>query len=201
MSKELKRSKCLEELNNLVYRAQPSLETSGRYIKALRQSQSLTKDEKEKLKYEYIINKFLRKHIIFIQEAASQSYGKSPRKVVSPSNAERIKQLAKSSYAVSDGHLSLVDVDGLKKMSVIKRAVVLKEDLVLPCKVKSENQKYKFNTQIIMSKDNVLGYATSQYEYDYSVDNINHNTLLIKIGNGILHNELLEKSKQKQATR
>ena len=121
MSKELKRSKCLEELNHLVYRAQPSLETSGRYIKSLRQSQSLTKDEKEKMKYEYIINKLLRKHIILIQDVASESYEKTPRQVVSPSQGAKIKQLATSSYAASNGNLSLVDVDGLKKMQIIKR--------------------------------------------------------------------------------
>ena len=158
-------------------------------------------NEKEKVKYEYIINKLLRKHIIFIQEVVSESQDKTPRKVLSPLQGEKIKQLAKSGCAASNGTFALVDVDGLKKLEVIKRAVVLKDDLVLPCKVKSENQKYKFNTQIIMSRDNVLGYAKGQYDYDYGLENVNHNTLVVKLGSGILNNELLEKSKQKQASR
>ena len=53
MSSELKRNKCLEQIYNLSYRVSPTLESSGRYIKILRNVQTLTKDDKEKIKYEY----------------------------------------------------------------------------------------------------------------------------------------------------
>lgn len=192
MSSELQRNKCLEQIYNLSYRATPSLETSGRYIKILRNIQSLTKDSKEKVKYEYKINKCLHKHIIFLQESIINSYGKIKNTKLEFSCGEKIKQLAKSKYSLEDANLSIVDVDGLKKMNMIGKAVMLKSPLVIPCKVKSENQKYKFNTQIIMTKNNVLSYASNELEYDDSV--INHNILLTKVGKGLLNNELLTKS-------
>ena len=183
MSSELKRNKCLEQIYHVPYKSMPSIETSGRYIKTLRNIQSLTKDEKEKVKYEYIINKCLHKHIIFLQESIINGYGNTKNTKLDPSIGEKIKRLAKSDYSLVEGNISITDVDGLKKMNMLKKAVILKKPLVLPCKVKSENQKYKFNTQIIMTKNNVLSYASNKLEYDSSV--VNHNILLTKVGKGL----------------
>lgn len=196
MSKELKRNKCLEKIEAITCKANPSLETSGRYIKTLRKSQNLSKDNNEKMKYEYVINKYLQKHMILLQESAINSYGKKPDKRLSLTKGEFIKNLAKSEYGVGENKYTLVDVDCLKQFKMLEKSVILKDDLVLSCKVKSENQKYRFNTQIIMSQNNVLGYTTNEYEYDYSLNNVNHNVLLTKVGSGIKNNELLEKSKQ-----
>ena len=196
MSKELKRNRCLEDIDAITYKRNPRIETSGRYIKTLRKSQSLSSDDNEKMKYEYVINKHLNKHILLLQEASINGYGKTANKRITISKGEFIKILAKSQFAVSEDKFTLVDVEGLKHFKILDKSVMLKEDLVLPCKVKSENQKYKFNTQIIMSKNNVLGYSTNNYEYDYSINNVNHNVLLTKVGKGIVSNELLAKSKQ-----
>lgn len=191
---ELKRSKCLEQIHNISYRSLNNLESSGRYITALRHSQSLEKDENEKLNYEYSINQCLYKHIIFLQESIINSYGKKTNLKIIPLNlANTIKKLAKSNYAVSQNNISLVDVEGLKKLQTIKKAVILKDNLVLPCKVKSENQKYKFNTHIIMTKENVLSYASNSLEYEGNQNNIYHNVLLTKVGKGIKDNELIKK--------
>lgn len=186
MSKELKRSKCIEDINRLCYHAHPNLETSGRYIKSLRRVQSLITDEKEKLKYEYLINRLLQKHIIFLQESIINSYGRvATKQTISSQSASQIHKLANSTLAVSENGYSLVDVDGLKKLKTVKKSVILKQSISLPCKVKSENQKYKFIAEIIVTPTNVLSYASYDYEYDQTQVNANHNVLLHKVGSGI----------------
>lgn len=199
MSSEIKRNKCLEQIYNLSYRTLPCLETSGRYIKTLRNIQSLIKDEKEKMKYEYMINKCLHKHIVFLQESIISSYGKSPNNKISNEKGKIIENLAKSNYSFNENNMSIVDIDGLKKIQMIKNAVIIKEPLVLPCKVKSENQKYKFNTQIIMTKNNVLSYASNKLEYEPGITN--HNILLTKVGKGISENELIQKANKTHISR
>lgn len=196
MSRELNRNKCLEHLDAITYKSNPRIETLGRYIKSLRKSQSLTKDVNEKMKYEYVINKYLNKHIALLQDAAIRENAKTPNKRISTFTGNFIKRLLVSEHAVSDNRFTLVDVDGLKHFEILDKSVILKSDLVLPCKVKSENQQYRFNTQVIVSKSNVLGYSTKEYEYDYSSNNVNHNVLLTKVGKGITENELLTKNKE-----
>ena len=51
-------------------------------------------------------------------------------------------------------------------MKVLDKAVVLKKDVVLPIKVKSSDRKYNFNAQIILSKNNVLSYASNEMAYE-----------------------------------
>lgn len=192
MNKEIKRAHCLSSIYQIVNRNNPNLINCGRYIKALRQEQNLTLDIETKQKYEYIITKLLEKHIIYLQEAILSATTRKTR-AISPQLASKIKSLSSSQYSVQDQKYSLVDIDGLRKMEIIKKAVILKDDLVLPCKVKSDNQQFKFNTQIIVTKDNVLTYASCKLEHDPTQTNINHNTLLTKIGKGILENELISK--------
>ena len=85
------------------------------------------------------------------------------------------------------------DIESLKKINMLNNTVLLENNLVLPCKIKSENDKYKFNTEIIMTKDNVLGYASHSYEYDKKS---NHNIMIHKMGNGLKNSNLVKKSKQ-----
>ena len=193
MANELKRSKCIEEINLLAYHASPNLLTSGRYIKALRNYQNIVKNDNEKMKLEYLINRHLHKHIVFLQEAIINSYNKKPEIItINKEQALKFKQMAKSDYAISDTNMSIIDIEGMKKLETIKKSVVLKNTMVLPCKIKSENQKYKFNTQIIMTKNNVLGYASYSYDYDSKT---NHNIMIHKLGKGIKNNDLLTKKK------
>lgn len=199
MSTESKRSKCLAEVNRIEYKSLPTLVNSGRYIRSLRYLQSVSPNEQDKLKQEYLINKLLTKHIVLLQEAIINSNGvQNTPAVVSLPVANMIKSLAQSPFSVSDGKFSLVDVEGLKRLQIIKRAVILPTTLVLPCKVKSENQQYKFNTQIIMSSSNVLAY-TRGVEHDDTLANVNHNTLLTKVGTGITNNPLIKKDKNRVA--
>ena len=200
MSSELKRSKCLEKVNHIEYRSLPSLLSSGRYISSLRYLQRVTTNTDDKMRYEYVINKCLTKHIVLLQETLLSS-GKSQKETtITPKTYKIIQKLSKSDYAAKEGKYSLVDVEGLKKIQTIKRAVVLSSPLVLPCKVKSENKEYKFNTQIIMTPNNVLGYTRGYFEYDDSKPNINHNTLITKAGKGIKNNEFAKKAKQESST-
>lgn len=202
MSSELKRSKCLEEIYANTYRANPNLVTSGRYLKTLRHTQTHLENEEEKAKYEYIINRGLQKHIVYLQEAIINSYGNtSNKRQISASSAQAIKRLASSNLVTKGEKYSMVDIDGLRRLSTIKKAVVLEKTLVLPCKVKSENQQFKFNTEIIITKNNVLTYASHDLEHDTSKNNVNHYVLITKMGKGLKESKLVEKSHNKQATR
>lgn len=202
MSSELQRSRCLEEIHANTYHANPNLVTSGRYLKTLRHTQSQLQTEEEKLKYEYMISRGLQKHIVYLQEAIISSYGNTaPKKQISKSSAQKIKILATSNLATNMERYSMVDVDGLRRLSTIKKAVVLDKNLVLPCKVRSENKQYKFNTEIIVTKNNVLTYASHDFDHDSSLTNINHYVLITKLGNGILSSPLVQKIHNKQAIR
>ena len=194
MSKELKRSKCLENVAYIMYRSNPNLENCGRYIKALRNSQSLVTDSVEKENYDYLINKYLSKHIVYLQESLLCANKNQINSAIPFEIALRLKSLSRSDDSLSEGKYSLVNIEALKKMLMIKKAVVLKDNLVLPCKVKSFNEQYKFNTQVIMSKENVLAYTNGNYEHDNSL--VNHYTLINKLGEGIKNSELLKNTAQ-----
>ena len=194
MSKELKRSKCLENIAYITYRTNPNIENCGRYIKALRNSLSLVKDPNEKEKYEVLINKCLSTHLVYLQEAILCANKNNKNTTINFNTALKLKQLARSSYSINEGKYSLVNIEALKKLNAIKKSVILTDTLVLPCKVKSFNEQFKFNTQIIMSQDNVLGYTNGNYEFDNS--KVNHYILINKIGEGIKNNPLLKKNTQ-----
>lgn len=193
MTKELKRSQCLTSIYGLVYQSNPELCSLGRYIKALRYEQSLLKDPLNNQQYDSKINNLLQQHIIYLQEAVL-SFKHLKTKTIDRQLANKIKNIASSQFSVSDDKYSLVDIDGLKKIKLIKNAVVLKDNLVLPCKVKSDNGQFKFVVQIVMTKDNVLLNSKNNFEFDYSSSNVNHYTLLTKVGKGITTNELKPKS-------
>ena len=189
MATTVKQNKALQSIYETVFRANPSLESSGRYIKSLRHTQSLLREGEDKQKYEYAINRLLQKHIYYIQSSIIASYGKKPSFIVNDNEANMIKNLAKGEYAVSDSRYSFVDVDTLKQLQALRNIVPLKEDIVIPVNVKSSDSKYKFKTQIVLSKDNILSYATFGFAEDK--DDSLHNTVLIKKGEGITHNELI----------
>lgn len=195
MSNEIKRSECLVLVNQIDYEATPRLETLGRYIKSLRYLQGLLSNKEDILKYEYIINALIIKHISLLQEMLSDAH-KTPNKIIPKSMAYDIKKLTTSSYKVSDGTYSLIDIEGMKKLHIIKKSVLLPSPIALPCKIMSKNKEYKFNTQIIMTQKNVLSYVRGELDYDNSLVNVNHNTLLTKVGTGIKNNPLITKNKQ-----
>lgn len=193
MSKEIKQSKCLEDISAIAYKGKGNLHSSGRYIKALRQTQNLLEDENERKSYEYKIQRCLQKHIVFLQESIINSYGKSVNKNIDKECGNRIKELMLSKYCIREGNLSLVDIECVRQEKALSRAVILNKNLVLPCKVKSTDGNYRFNTEIIMTKDNVLGYACSEYE---GVDTRKYNQAkIVKLGEGIKNSELNKKEK------
>ena len=192
MNKQLKRAQCLES----VYSISPAtLESSGRYIKALRHSYGLTSNETEKVKYEYKLTRSLQKHIMLLQETIISSAGKSPSKKIDGRVARKLKGLTSSVVAISDGKHSYVDVDSLRNMKVLDKTVVLKKDVVLPIKVKSSDRQYNFNAQIILSKDNVLSYASNGIAYEENYAKLHRQTKIERFGKGIKHNEIIEKAR------
>ena len=195
LSSEIKRIQCLEKVNYIEYSAQPNILTSGRYIRSLRYLQELSTKSFEKEKYEGAINRQLNDHLILLQEALLNGTRKK-QKYITLSNplAETLKNLLTSEYTVNDGSLTLINTQDLKKLQIVKRAVMLDSPLVLSFKVKSDNQQYNFNTQIFVTPDNVLTYTRGELEYDYT-PNINHNTLINKLGTGLKNNELIIKMK------
>ena len=195
MSNEIKRSECLVFVNQIDYEANPRLETLGRYIKSLRYLQGLCSDEDDILKYEYMINTLIIKHIALLQESISP-FTKGENKSISKDLGNDIKNLTTSPYKVSDGNFSLINVEEMKKLYVIKKAVLLPSPIALPCKIMSKNKQYKFKTQIIMTQKNVLAYVHGELDYDSSQVNVNHNTLLTKVGKGIKNSPLLTKTRQ-----
>jgi hypothetical protein len=198
MNKQLKRAQCLES----VYSISPAtLESSGRYIKALRHSYGLTSNETEKVKYEYKLTRSLQKHIMLLQETIISSAGKSPSKKIDASTARKLKGLTKSVVAISDGKYSYVDVDSLRNKRTLDKAVILKKDIVLPIKVKSSDSQYKFNAQIVLSQDNILSYATNTLDNGNVVTQLYRPTPIVKMGKGIKNNEIIEKAKIEKSTR
>jgi len=198
MNKQVKRALCLEGIYSLPTH---TLESSGRYIKALRHSYGLTSNPMEKVKYEYKLTRSLQKHIMLLQENIINSVGKSPNKKIESSIGNNIKNLTKSPVALNEGKYSYVDVDSLRNLKLLKKAVILKKDVVLPVKVKSRDNAYKFNTQIILSKNNILSYASNTLD----ASNVNarlYNPIKIeRLGTGIKNNELIEKAKKVSVNR
>lgn len=202
MSTELKRAQFFEKVNRLEYSARPCIETSGRHIKSLRYMSQFITDNTKKTQCEYTINKDLTKHLILLQEAIVSGTKKIPQKRTIPEHtAKAIQQLSTSQYGVTEGKYSFVDVEELKKLKIISRAVVLKNPLVLPCNVISQNKQYKFKTEIIMTPTNVLAYIKGNPQYDTTAVNVNHNTLLTKVGKGIVNNKLVQKGNNPHLTK
>ena len=192
MLNELKRAKCMEQINERVYHSNPNLLSSGRLIKSLKELQRIAKSDEEKLKYEYAINKLLQKHLFYIQEAIINSNGLTKQeKEITVSCGNFLNRVANEDYGVMNEKYTFVDIDYLKKCDILNKSVILKDDLVLPINVKSSDEKYRFKTQIIFTKNNVLTYATSGLEFEQA--NNLHHRLLHNIGKGIANNELLEK--------
>ena len=197
MSKELNKSICLKNIHSSAYKACPSLENSGRYIKAIHHLYNKLENEDEKLECQYLVNRHLSSHIICLQEAIINSFNtdnKSP--FISKQQGDKFRELAKGEFSLKEGKYSLVDAEDLKTMQMLKRCVYLDKDLVLPCKVKSQDDTYHFNTEIIVTKNNVLSYASYGFEED-KTRNVNHNVLITKYGKGIKNSF----SKGNEATR
>lgn len=198
MNNQVKRALCLEDIYSLPTH---SLESSGRYIKALRHSYGLTSNPTEKVKYEYKLTRSLQKHIMLLQENIINSSGKFPNKIVKKETAIKIKNLTSSPIALNEGKYSYVDVDSLRNLILLNKAVRLKKDIVLPVKVKSSDSTYKFNTQIILSKNNILSYASSTLNTSIVTSRLYNPTKISRIGNGIKNNELLEQTKNSNTKR
>lgn len=186
MPNELKKCEYIEKISRINHQASQTLESSGRYIKSMKQSQNGSLNLEKKSQYEYLIADLLEKHFIYLQETIIKSYGKVPTTPhIPPTLVNKVDKLINSSFAISDNHFTIVDIEGLKRLQILKKAVLLPKSISLPCKVKSSNDKYKFVTDIIMSPSNILGYSSYNYGYDSSNNNVNHNTLLHKIGQGL----------------
>ena len=86
-------------------------------------------------------------------------------------------------------------------MQILQRAVVLKKDVALPVKVKSSNGKYKFNAQIILSKGNVLSYASNNFGYEENYAKLYRVTPIERLGSGVKNNEVIEKAQSRAKAR
>ena len=69
MKAELKRTTCLKNIYENLYKSSPSLLTSGRYIKSLYLQHAKLENEEEKLECQYKIIESVNSHIILLQEA------------------------------------------------------------------------------------------------------------------------------------
>ena len=103
--------------------------------------------------------------------------------------------MARSNLAIKEGKYSLIDAQDLKTLEMLKHCVYLDKDLVLPCKIKSSDNTYHFNTETVVTKDNVLAYASYGFQED-KTRNVNHNVLITKQGKGL--KQALSKNKIKQ---
>ena len=196
MNKQLRNSRTLES----VYAISPvTLESSGRLIKAQRQTCGLTTSDKERLQCEYNLTRSLQKHIIILQEGIILGAGKAPSKIISPEVAKRLTSLTASPIAYSEGKFSYVDVDTLRSLEVLNKSVVLTKNVVLPIKVKSGG--YKLNAQIVLSQNNVLSYASNGLGYEESYAKLYRPVKIERLGNGIKKNEIIEKANANSATR
>ena len=198
MSKELKQSICLRDIYGKPYASCPNLEISGRYIKSLYHLLTRMEDENDKIECQYLINKCLSKHIVYLQEAIIQSFDQKPQlPLISYSKGKKLKQIATSELSVSDGKYSLVDLEALKNLKLLSKSVILTKELVLPCKVKSPNQNYRFQADVIVTKSNVLAYAGHNYDSQSNERNVNHNTMIHRIGKGLKgHMENIKSTKR-----
>ena len=189
MNKQVKIASCLEH----IYSISPNtIESSGRYIKAIRQSYGLTNNSSEKVKYEYKLTRSLQKHIMLLQENIVHNSNKTPTNTIDANVAKTIINLTKSQIAYTEGRISYVDVDSLRNLNALEKAVIIKKDIVLPVKVKSSDGVYKFNTQIILSKSNVLSYASNTLDTKEVEAKLYVPRRIEKLGLGIKNNELIE---------
>ena len=196
MNKQLKNAHTLES----VYALSPvTLESSGRHIKAQRHRYGLTTSDKEKMQCEYNLTRSLQKHIMLLQEKIIEGSGKTPSRTITPDVARRLTSLTSAPIAYSEGKYSYVDVDTLRNMQVLDRAVVLTKNVVLPIKVKSGG--YKLNAQIVLSPDNVYSYASNGLAYEESYAKLYRSVKISKVGKGIKNNEIIEKAKAASITR
>ncbi len=196
MNKQLRNSRTLES----VYAINPvTLESSGRLIKAQRQTCGLTTSDKERLQCEYNLTRSLQKHIMILQEGIILGAGQAPSKIISPEVAKRLTSLTASPIAYSEGKFSYVDVDTLRSLEVLNKSVVLTKNVVLPIKVKSGG--YKLNAQIVLSQNNVLSYASNGLGYEENYAKLYRPVKIERLGNGIKKNEIIEKANANSATR
>ena len=143
-------------------------------------------NENDKIECQYLINKCLSRHIVYLQESIIQSFDLKPRlPVISPSQARKIKEIATSDLSVRNGKYSLVDVETLKNLKLLSKSVILTQDLVLPCKVKSPSHSHNFHTNVIVTGSNVLAYAGYNYDSESNEKNVNHNVVIHNMGVGI----------------
>ena len=99
MDSKEKKCLCLEQFYSNCYRANPNLLTSGRYIKSLKEHYNKTQSLDTKIKYEYLINRLLQKHIIHLQESIINSLGNTiTKRTISNEVATRIFNF-KDSYS------------------------------------------------------------------------------------------------------
>ena len=196
MNKQLRNARTLES----VYAINPfTLESSGRLIKAQRQTHGLTTSDKERLQCEYNLTRSLQKHIMILQEGIILGAGQAPSKIISPEVAKRLTSLTASPIAYSEGKFSYVDVDTLRNLEVLNKSVVLTKNVVLPIKVKSGG--YKLNAQIVLSQNNVLSYASNGLGYEENYAKLYRPVKIESLGNGIKKNEIIEKANANSATR
>ena len=198
MNKQLKDALCLEQVYAMNL---SSVEASGRHIKAVRHAASLVKTDKDKLKYQYKLTRSLQKHIMLLQSNIIETSGKECDKTISEKEAKTLTSLVTSPIAYTEGKYSYVDVDTLRNMQILQRAVVLKKDVALPVKVKSSNGKYKFNAQIILSKGNVLSYASNNFGYEENYAKLYRVTPIERLGSGVKNNEVLEQAQSRAKAR
>jgi hypothetical protein len=198
MNKQLQDALCLEQVYAMNL---SSVEASGRHIKAVRHASSLVKTDKDKLKYQYKLTRSLQKHIMLLQSNIVENSGKEMDKTISEKEAKTLTSLVTSPVAYTEGKYSYVDVDTLRSLQVLEKAVVLKKDVALPVKVKSSNGKYKFNAQIILSKGNVLSYASNNFGYEENYAKLYRITPIERLGSGIKNNEVIEKAQSRAKAR
>ena len=198
MNTQVKRALCLERIYSI---STHTVESSGRHIKATRHYRGLVSSESEQQKCDYALVRSLNKHVSLLQESIINSAGKTPSKKVDSSFATRIITLTKSPIALTEGNYSYVDVDSLRNMNSLKKAVTLKKDVVLPVKVKSQDEVFKFNVQIVLSKNTVLSYASNTFSKDSDVEKLYRPVKIERLGKGIKNNELIEKAKSNHITR
>lgn len=198
MNKQKNIAVCLESAYSI---NQNTIEASGRYIKAIRQVYGLTSNPNEKIKCEYKLTRSLQKHIILLQENIVYNSGKPTTKKIDTTIAKNLIKASKSIVAINNDKFSYVDIDSLRNMQVLDKTVVLKKDVVLPIKVKSSDQTYKFNAQIILSKNNILSYASNTLSTEEINDKLYKLTPIEKLGSGIKNNEIIEKANSVKVNR
>jgi hypothetical protein len=140
-------------------------------------------------------------HLDMLEDAFSnEELISEPNKIIYPHFANALRDLINSSLAFKDEKYTMVDIEGLKRLQILKRAVFLDEPLTLSCKVRTENQQHNFNSEIILTPNNVLSYTRGNFKYEDTQEN-NYTAIYIEnMGEKLKTHELLEKSFRKEQT-